>query len=161
MIRTILVFVVGLAATQNVSRIEGQVTSIIDGNTLDVRTADGEIYRIVLLGIDCPELKQDYGIEAREFLLKLTINTEVIVHLHGKDRLKNYIGIVVIEEWGDVRLPLLENGLAWTSEKDPLPELEIIRADAMGRNAGLWKHQSPVAPWIFRREQSMLEAKSR
>lgn len=160
MIRIILAFTLAIAAIQ-ISRIQGQVTSIIDGNTLEVTTADGEVYRVVLPGIDCPELTQDFGIEARDLLNKLTMNAEVVVHLHGKDRLKNYIGIIVIEGRGDIRLPLLEEGLAWTSEKDPLPELEIIRADAMGRKAGLWKRKDPVPPWVFRREQSMLEAKSR
>lgn len=160
MIRVILAFTLAIAAIQ-ISEIQGQVTSIIDGNTLEVTTADGEIYRVVLQGIDCPELKQDFGIEARDLLHKLTMDAEVVVHLHGKDRLKNYIGVIVTEGRGDIRLPLLQEGLAWTAEKDPQPELEIIRADAMGRKTGLWKKENPVPPWVFQREQSMLEAKSR
>ena len=38
--------------------------------------------------------------------------------MRGKDRLGNYVGIVLLEEAVDVRVHLLEEGLAWTAEKE-------------------------------------------
>ena len=138
----------------------GTVTSVYDGNTLSVTANDGEKYRVVLMGIDCPELKQPYGIAARQLLEGLVLNREIELELHGKDRLGNYVGLVLLEEAVDVRLQLLAEGLAWTAEKDPIEDLEAIRLRAMKERKGLWGDNDPVAPWVFRRQQSMLEPKS-
>jgi len=138
----------------------GAVTTVHDGNTLSVMANDGETFRVVLMGIDCPELKQRYGMEAKQFLEGLVLNREIELQVHGKDRLGNYVGIVLLEEVVDVRVQLLAEGLAWTSEKDPIADLEAIRLRAMRERKGLWEEDDPVAPWVFRRQQSMLEPKS-
>jgi endonuclease YncB( thermonuclease family) len=60
----------------------------------------------------------------------------------------------------DPRVELLKQGLAWTSEKDPIPELESHRNEAQQKGKGLWKNDNPTPPWIFRRQQSMMQPKS-
>ena len=131
MIRLFFVFIILLTAEEEVLHVQGKVTAVHDGNTMDVLTTDGERYHLVLKGIDCPELKQTFGKEAKRCLQKLVLHRKVEVELHGKDRLRNYVGVVWLEKTGDVRLPLLREGLAWTSEKDQLPELEALRTEAM------------------------------
>lgn len=160
MIRLILILSIALNAENNF-QIEGTVTSVIDGNTLVVTTSDGQQYPIILSGIDCPEPEQNYGMEAKHFMENLIFNKEVVVDIYGKDRLKNYIGVVLLEDSGDVRFHLLEEGLAWTSEREPVAELEVIRIRAMAGKKGLWSDDKPTPPWIFRRQQSMMEPKSR
>lgn len=143
------------------NEIKGRVTAVHDGNTLEIITGDKEIYKIVLQGIDCPETGQEYSAQAKNYLEKLAFNQEVIVHIYGKDRLKNYIAIVLLKDGTDIRYDLLKAGLAWTAEKGPLPELEVHREIASEERKGLWKQDAPTAPWIYRRQQSMLQPKSR
>ena len=138
----------------------GKVVGVTDGNSLEV-VHDNERYRIVLLGIDCPELSQPFGGEAAGFTRKRMLGREVVVRLYGKDRLKNYIGVVLLKGGRDVRLELLDRGLAWTAEKDPLPELEMRRVRACKAKTGLWREENPVPPWIYRRQQTMETPKSR
>lgn len=138
----------------------GKVVSVIDGNTLEVIGEDNEIYKILLHGIDCPELEQEYGAKAKKALEKLVLEKKVLVKIQGRDRLGNRLGVIIIEGEEDPRFELLKEGLAWTSEKNPIEELETIKEKAREKNRGLWREDSPTPPWIFRRQQSMMQPKS-
>jgi micrococcal nuclease len=142
-------------------KISGLVTSVYDGNTLEVRGQDQEFYRVVLLGIDCPELGQRYGSNAKDLLEKFLLNQEVVLNLYGKDRLRNYIGVVLSRDSSDIRRQLLEEGLAWTAEARPLPDLELLRIASARQRRGLWSESNPIPPWIYRRQQSMSVPKAR
>lgn len=161
MLHSIYLILFSLPLFDTGGSITGEVTSIYDGNTVEISTSDNVTYRVVLAGIDCPELQQAYGKEAKEFLTRWLLNEEVIVKIQGKDRSQNYVGVVLLTEGADVRVALLEEGLAWTSERNAIPEFETIRQQAAKKRKGLWREHTAVPPWIFRREQSMLEAKSR
>jgi micrococcal nuclease len=139
---------------------DGKVTSVIDGNTIEVTNNEKETVRIVLAGIDSPELSQEFGEEAKLYLEKLVLKKEVTVQIEGKDRKGTPLGVVWVKGKLDARIELLKEGLAWTAEKNPSPELEIHRTSAQEKGKGLWKHSEPTPPWIYRRQQSMLQAKS-
>lgn len=152
---TCIAQVVALANDVVVAR----VVSVIDGNTLEIRGEDNEIKKLILAGIDSPELTQEFGEKAKKLLEKLALEKEVTVQITGRDRTGTSIGIVIIEN-KDPRLELLKEGLAWTSEKNPLPDLETIRQRAQQKGKGLWKQDNPTPPWKYRREQTMLQPKS-
>jgi endonuclease YncB( thermonuclease family) len=113
-----------------------------------------------LAGIDSPELTQEYGEKAKKYLEKMLLEKKVIVHFQGKDRKGNKLAVVLLKGEIDARIELLKEGLAWTSEKDPLPELEVHRTEAQEKGRGLWKEENPTPPWTYRRQQSMLQPKS-
>ena len=139
---------------------EGKVTSVIDGNTIEVTNDAEETIRIILSGIDSPELTQEFGEEAKRYLEKLVLKKEVTVQIEGKDRKGNPLGVVWVKGKLDARVELLKEGLAWTAEKNPSPELEAHRAWAQEKGKGLWKKSDPTPPWVFRRQHSMLQPKS-
>lgn len=138
--------------------LSGKVTSVVDGNTLEVITGANESYRIVLQGIDCPELGQEFGEEARLHLEKMILLKEIVVEMKGKDRWGNYVAIVFVNDI-DLRVDLLTRGLAWVAEKGAMAALKDIEARARNRNIGLWENDNPTPPWIYRRQQSMLATK--
>jgi micrococcal nuclease len=154
---TACIQVTGLSNDKDI--VTARVVSVIDGNTLEILGEDNETRKIILAGIDSPELSQEYGEKARKFLEKIALEKSVTVQITGKDRKGTTIAIVTIED-KDPRVELLKEGLAWTSEKNPVPDLETIRLKAQEKGKGLWKQDNPTPPWTFRREQSMLEAKS-
>jgi micrococcal nuclease len=90
----------------------------------------------------------------------MILGKNVTVSFKGKDRLGNSLAEVRINGKKDPRLELLKEGLAWTEEKNPLPDLEAQRSWAQSKNKGLWKRDNPTPPWIYRREQTMLQRKS-
>lgn len=140
--------------------ISGKVVTVIDGNTLEVTGDDNETIKVSLIGIDCPELGQEYGDKAKKFLERMILEKEVTVKLQGKDRWGNYLAVVMFKDDIDPRVELLKEGLAWTAEKNPLPEFEAYKEKAREKSKGLWKQENPTAPWIYRRQQTMLQPKS-
>lgn len=149
-----------LSMATAMEEVTGKVVAVIDGNTLEVLDGKKETHKIMLAGIDSPELLQDFGDKAKSLLEKLTLKKEVVVTFVGKDRWGNYLAEVLIEGKVDPRVELLKEGLAWTAERNPIPTLEEYRTKAKEKGRGLWKQEDPTPPWIFRRQQTMLQPKS-
>lgn len=147
-------------ALANPTEIAGKVISVIDGNTIEFQSADNDVFKFVLSGIDAPELSQEFGEEAKRFLEKILAGEEAIITVEGKDRHGNRVGTLKYGKDKDPRQELLERGLAWTTEKNPKPEFEILKEAAKSHEKGLWEQPNPTPPWTFRRQQTMLTAKS-
>lgn len=145
-----------LAVTEMV---EARVMAVVDGNTLEIKDTEGDVYRIVLSGIDSPELEQEFGTEAKAFLEKIVMKKNVKVQMEGKDRWGNRLAVVWVKEDVDLRVELLKAGLAWTAERSPDPALENVRIEAQKKGKGIWASAEPTPPWIYRRQQSMMQAK--
>jgi micrococcal nuclease len=153
-------FLILIAASVHARTMQGKVTRVIDGNTLEFMSTEGEKYTILLSGIDCPELSQSFGDEARICLEKLSLNKSAAVTIKGKDRAGNSVAEVLIDGKRDPRIQLLKEGLAWTDENNAESELESYRSASQSRKKGLWKEENPTPPWTHRRQQSMMVPKS-
>jgi micrococcal nuclease len=142
--------------------VNAKVTAVLDGNTIQISCfcETNDVRKVSLVGVDSPELGQEFGDEARKFLEELILGKDVKVQFLGKDRFGNHLAVVKINGKADPRIELLKNGFAWTSEKNPSEALERYRLEAQQKRSGLWKQENPVPPWIYRRQQSMLKPKS-
>ncbi len=138
----------------------GTAILVIDGNTFELKTDENETYKIILFGVDCPEPGQPFAEDAKNALEKLILRQKIAVDVVGKDRHGVRLGVVLIKNKIDPRKELLKDGLAWTAERDPQVELEALRLEAYAKRSGVWKENNPTPPWIYRREQSMLQPKS-
>ena len=143
--------------TVEANTVRGKVVSVVDGNTLEVISAEEETYRIVLVGIDCPEKGQPYAEEAKAFLEASILKKSIDVKLVGKDRWGNYLGEIMTEV--EVGAELVKRGLAWCHEKNVPESLKDLEQQAREQRIGLWQEENPTAPWIYRRQQSMLQPK--
>jgi micrococcal nuclease len=156
----ILIIIVAIySAKASDQVVEAEVSAIVDGNTLTIKFKDGDAYDIHLSGIDSPEPGQHFSEEAKQFLQKKALNKRVKLQLLGKDRWGNRLAVVWLKGEVDLRVELLKEGLAWTAERNPLPELENLRIEAQNKGKGLWQATEPTPPWVFRRQQTMLVAK--
>lgn len=159
-ITILLALQLSLAASAETSIISGRVIQVLDGNTIEIKTTDEEVVKIILFGVDCPDKGQSFYNEATKCLERILLKKNVNVQLKGKDRSGTNIGIVTTNKNTDPRIKLLEEGMAWTSEKDPSPELEPYKAKAIEKGLGLWSEKEPTPPWVYRRQQSMMQPKS-
>ncbi len=158
----LLLLIVGIAcfSTWAATEVfEAKVLAVLDGNSLEIKTSDGEVFTVLLNGIDCPEPEQEFGEEARVFLEKLVLKKNVKVTLEGKDRWGNRLAAVWLKGEVDLRVELLKAGLAWTAERNAKPEFENVRMQAKEKGKGIWASNEPTPPWIYRRQQTMLQAK--
>ena len=132
----------------------GKVSRVIDGDTVEVRH-DGRTERIQLRGIDCPELKQPYGKQAKRAVRAMVSGVTVGVRTYGRDKRGRVMADLVIDRGRSVAYILLEEGLAWRITSGAHDEaLEAAEAEARYAKRGLWSDPNAVAPWVYRASKS-------
>ncbi|TFE03380.1 thermonuclease family protein [Jeotgalibacillus sp. R-1-5s-1] len=143
----ILMAVVFLSACSEES-LSGEVTYVVDGDTLDVQFDDGSEERIRLLLIDTPETKhpslgvQPYGPEASEFTSRLEgERVELELDVSERDRYGRLLAYV----WHNDEMfneKLLEQGLARIAVYPPntryVDEFRAIEEKARSEGVGIW-----------------------
>ncbi len=137
----------------------GKVLSIVDGDTLNI-SCNGNKEKIILYGIDCPELTQDYGRQARQFTDDLCWSKIVTVEERGRDSHGRTIAIVYLPDGTNLNQELVRKGLAWWSDKYAPTDAELkqLHLAAKAAHAGLWAAPNPIPPWIFRNGQKTVQA---
>lgn len=140
------------------SNITGTVIKVIDGDTFDLRTTDGNVLRIRLHGIDAPEFRQPYGRQSSRFLSDLIDNREVTVLSSKRDHYNRIIGTVLLNLNNNRNVNINETmvleGQAWWS-KLYAPNNSVLRKAqnyARKNRIGLWNYAEPIAPWTWRKQ---------
>jgi len=127
-----------------------RVVTVHEGDRLTIRY-DGRSETIHLKNIDCPELKQPYGKQAKRVTTAFVGNREVVVRSLKRDRHGRTTAEVVLQDGRNIAHELLKEGLAWSrpqaSEDRSLGDMEQL-ARAAGK--GLWSEPNPVPPWKWK-----------
>lgn len=130
----------------------GKVVKITDGDTVTV-LFDKTQYRIRLAGIDTPEKKQAFGIQAKKALGDKIFGKDVKVVWKKRDLYNRIVGDIYLDiRW--INKEMIEEGWAWhyrQYSKDPI----LAKAEVDARNAkrGLWVDPNPIPPWEFRKKK--------
>ena len=141
------------------TRLAARVVGVTDGDTVKAYAPGLPEIRVRLLGIDAPEMGQDYGKVARQVLADLVLGREVILHTHGNDRYGRLLAKILVAG-KDVNLALVHEGLAWhyaryASTQFPGDAARYAEAQAAAHasRTGLWSFPHPVPPWDWRRKR--------
>jgi micrococcal nuclease len=123
----------------------------LDGDTIWIMI-EGRKTKIKIDGIDCPEMGQDFGRNAKQFTSDLVVGKIVEVNIKGVDKTKTAAAFVLIDK-KDIGLALLRAGLAWNYKQyaSDDPVYALIEEDAKKEKIGLWSMTNPISPWEFRR----------
>jgi len=161
MIKAIVFSVIVGVATGPYGKVyEGKVIEVVDGNTLSIEVEGEGIMTFTLENIDCPEVQQQYGIEAKSFTEKLVNKKKVEVEYTGKDRWGNKLAVVKFKKDKNLNEILLREGYAW-AHPSANNEYKYMQSQAKAKKEGLWTIEDPEEPWVFRRQQTMMAPKSR
>jgi len=130
---------------------DGKGHAVLDGDTIRLLRATGQILQVELYGVDAPERGQPYGDAAARAVRRAVFRVEVraVVEASGPDG--GHLCVVRTAEHV-LNEMLLRKGLAWWDRNqapgnDRYRRLEQ-RARAAGR--GLWAQPHPVPPWRWR-----------
>lgn len=140
--------------TENIKKIpstfEAKVVGIKDGDTFEVLYHDKSII-IRLEHIDCPEKKQPFGKNAKQFASDLCYGKIVTIKTNGKfDRYKRLIAEIYINEMC-INKELVRNGFAWHFRKYSTDsDYHDLEQAARLNLVGLWIDNDPIAPWDWR-----------
>lgn len=139
----------------NVWAYKAKVIKVADGDTITVQKSNGDLVKVRLYGIDCPESDQAYGNAAARFTNKAVLNQSVDVDVIDTDQ---YGRAVAIVKYGNTSLnaELARNGYAWyypqyCKSKNFCQQIERLEQTARSQNTGLWQDANPIAPWSYRK----------
>lgn len=133
--------------------LKGKVVAVKDGDTIEV-LIEGKAITIRLSDIDCPEKKQPFGTQARQFTSAKCFGQEVVVKHKGKrDRYQRLIAEIINEKGENVNLELVKAGFAWHFKKYSTDN-KYAEAEIASRNTriGIWAEPHPVPPWEWRKK---------
>ena len=135
--------------------ITGTVTKVHDGDSIHVTPVGKKRVVIRLAAIDAPEIKQEHGIKARDYLRSMVMNRKVTVHCNKVDKYRRQICVVSLDD-RDINLAMLTAGHAWhyTKYQNEQPgshrrAYKKAESGARRQKIGLWQSE-PVPPWTYR-----------
>jgi len=150
----VFLLMMSLASAAQAAQFAGRIVGVIDGDTVRV-TRDLKSVKVRLYGIDCPELKQAGGKEARALVRRLTYGRVLLIESKGKDRYKRIIGRVFLLSGDTLSRELVKAGKCWWYRKyAPDDEtLSDLEDEAKAARRGLWADPDPVPPWEWRKQR--------
>jgi endonuclease YncB( thermonuclease family) len=135
------------APAQDAGVLAARVTSVVDGDTIDVQVESGPV-RVRFDSIDAPELRQPWGPEATEALSRRLGGVGAEVELAVREELSTGELVATVYVGGDdVNSWLVEQGHAWVYRADPRGSLPALQYQARLAGRGLWSLAKPVEPW--------------
>lgn len=150
----VFLFSVNLFAQQSFT---AKVVGVVDGDTLTVITKDKRQMMFRLAEIDAPEKEQDFGANARQFLLDLVSNQTVTVSGFKKDCLDRFTASVAFNN-KDLSLTVVKSGNAWVDSTCQTNEAMIKEESLAKENKmGLWQDPNPVRPGDFLKQKQVKE----
>jgi micrococcal nuclease len=106
---------------------------------------------IYLRDIDCPELKQPYGKQAKRATAAYIANREVVVRNLKRDQQGRMTADILLEDGRSISHELIKEGLAWVqpgkSSDQTLNDMEEL---ARASKNGLWSDPNPTPPWKWK-----------
>ena len=152
---TILILLISFLFTSCSTASKSKVIHISDGDTITVMN-DGKKEKIRLYGIDTPEMKQSFGIEAKAFTESMVSGKTVNVESVTTDRYGRTIGIVYVGS-NSLSEELVKSGYAWVYDryckKDMCNKWKQLEEAARQSKSGLWSQDEPVEPRVYRRKE--------
>jgi endonuclease YncB( thermonuclease family) len=129
-----------------------RVVAVHDGDTITVE-APGHVYKVRLFGIDCPELRQPGGDEAKWFTHDAAIDRTVRVTETDTDRYGRMVAVVTLTDGRVLNHALVRAGHAWWLSKYAPndTDLQTMEAEAREESRGLWAEANPLPPWEWRK----------
>ena len=149
------------APTPSAAHFQARVTAVHDGDSVRATDRHGQRHKIRLAYIDAPELQQAHGMAARDALRRLIDGQQVEVAVLDTDQYGREVAQIRLHG-RDINLAQIEEGHAWhyvsiaKRRQDKADFAAYSRAEAGARSSrfGLWRAQSPQAPWAYRKAQS-------
>ena len=127
-----------------------RVVTVHEGDRLTIHH-DGRSETIYLKDIDCPELKQPYGKQAKHVTAAFVGNREIVVRALTRDKRGRTSAEVLLPSGQNVGRELVKEGLAWSQRSGSgdrsLGDLEEL---ARAERKGLWSEPNPVQPWKWK-----------
>ncbi|WP_413559168.1 thermonuclease family protein [Bdellovibrio sp. HCB209] len=130
-----------------IQKISGVVEKCHDGDTCRVKVGN-KIAKIRFAGIDCPELSQKHGKQARDFTESVIKNKYVNLECDGKSFDRLTCTVFLADK--NVNLMIVENGWAYDSTKYSKGRYLASVDAAKSQKRGIWSDTDLTSPYCYR-----------
>ena len=135
----------------NAQLYKAKVVKIKDGDTYEVLINDKKT-TIRLAEIDCPELNQEFGKEARNFAKKMILGSTIQIQIIKKEKYQRYLGYLIMPDSSILNEIMVRKGYAWCYSKYSRHfKYKQLEEKSKLDKIGIWQTKNPVAPWIWRK----------
>ena len=152
MMRNIIITFLFLIITSVLfAQTKATVIRIVDADTYQV-LSNAQVFTVRLANVDAPELKQHFGVEAKQFVSELIYGKQVLIEVQGKDRYNRTIASITINGKALDSI-LISNGWAWHyAEYNHEKKLATYQNEAIKFKLGLWQcgTNKVCPPWVYR-----------
>lgn len=136
---------------------------VSDGDTFTAKYIDSSgssvTCRVRVFAIDCPELSQNFGKEAKELCEKMLLNQYVTLMVRGNDRYGRIVAEVITKSGLNFGQEMLLAGAAWHfTAYDKTEALSALEQHARTHRRGLWAYPRPQQPWLYRKRRRERES---
>lgn len=132
---------------------QGVVTRVNDGDTLWVQSQhDDKLHKIRLIGIDAPEICQEWGTQSRDALRSLVLHQNVRVTVYSHDVYNRLLAKVSVEG-RDVGAWMVSQGHAWVYQGSRRQgPYSMLQTQAQESRLGLFANEQAMQPNRFRKQ---------
>jgi micrococcal nuclease len=142
-------------------RIKAKLTRVIDGDTVEITSKDNKVFIVRLWNIDCPEINQDFGKEAKQFLEDRVLDVDVDFELVSIGKYDRNIGKIFVTKGDntrvDVATALLASGFAHATTQNMRDPYVMFEARGRRSKLGVWSNKTHITPSDFRNKVTLKE----
>lgn len=159
----VILFFLVACSNSSASETYCKVTRVLDGDTFhcvpDANITNAKVHKdgtvsIRMRGIDAPEKRQAYGMEAKESLKSLIEGKTVKLDIKDIDRYGRVVAYVFVFNM-NVNLEQVKRGYAWAYteflDRPYASEFYSAEKEARSQRLGLWNEKSSMPPWEWRK----------
>lgn len=169
-----MLFIFTLAQAKGPNRtIEGFVSKVSDGDTINVTDDLGTSVKIRMYGIDAPETEksnkrtghiskpgQPYGDDARKALKDKVYCKRVRLDVMDIDRYRRLVSMVWLDG-RNINKEMIAEGWAWAYREyldtPYASDFIVLENNARTKKIGIWQQYNPQPPWVFRKSRKMIK----
>lgn len=144
-----IIFLLLTTTAANAQQIVSTVTEVISGDTFKIVKHKKPI-TIRIADIDCPELEQPGGQEAKRYTSQLLLGKVAGIYTNGGKVDNCTIGRVITNHGRDVAISLVQKGLAWPIPGNRNSLVNGQYKTAKKNKVGIWGAAHPEPPWEYR-----------
>ena len=155
-----LAIVIAWFVTADASSLYGKVIEVNSGDVITIFNLNRPV-RVKLMGVDAPEMNQEFGDVAKKHLSDLVFEKFVIVEYAGIAADSSLTGRVLLND-ADIGAQMIRDGAAWfdpgNGNRLSATDREVYQQSeqaARSEKRGLWQAENPVAPWEFVKAEKM------
>lgn len=134
------------------SQIKAKIVAVKDGDTVVALLNNKTQETLRLADVDCPENRQPFGKNAKQFTSSQVFGKNVTFYRVGKDRYRRTIAKIFYDNEKYLSSEIIKAGFGWwyykASKNFKLKDVEIL---AKKKKLGLWSDENAIAPWDFRK----------